>query len=89
MDDLVSDFSAIHHIHELSTLTGPAFFRLAFRLGAYEGVIAARMREARQQEGASQQASPYAPPQQQREMVPATRAALENTEGFKGIFSFG
>lgn len=89
MNDLVSDFSAIHRIRDIGTLTGPAFFALAFRLAAYEGVIRARMREAtaQEQEG-SGQASPHAP-QQRREKVPATKVALQNTEAFNGIFSFG
>lgn len=88
MDDLVSDFSAIHRIHDLGTLTGPAFFRLAFRLAAYEGVIRARMREARaEQEGPPQPGSPYAP-QKPREVVPASRAALQAHPEFSKLISF-
>lgn len=46
------------------------------------------MVEQQQDQPQQQQAAP-GQGQQRREMVPATRAALENTEAFKGIFSFG
>lgn len=45
MDDLESDFSAIHRIDDIYALDGPKFFRLAHRISAYQGVIAARAME--------------------------------------------
>ena len=88
MADLVSDFSAIHGIHDIGTLTGPAFFSLAFRLAAYEGVIRARMREAAaEQEGPARPGPLYAP-QKPREVVPASRAALQAHPEFSKLISF-
>ncbi|MDQ3760970.1 MAG: hypothetical protein M3460_04525 [Actinomycetota bacterium] len=45
LDDLESDFSAIHRVDDIHILDGPRFFRLAYRLGAYSGVMAARVAE--------------------------------------------
>ena len=45
MDDLASDFSAIHRITDMSRLTGEAFFKLAFRMSAYQSVMQARVLE--------------------------------------------
>jgi hypothetical protein len=89
MDDLVSDFSAIHRIRDVRTLTGPAFYKLAFRLAAYEGVIRIRMRESLRESGGdtSQQASPYAQ-SAPREVVPATRVALQAHPEFSRLISF-
>lgn len=42
LDDLESDFSAIHRIDRMWELDGPKFFRLAYRMSAYRGVM--RMR---------------------------------------------
>lgn len=93
MDDLVSDFSAIHGIRDIRTLTGPAFFRMAFRLAAYEGVIRARFRAAHQrqeQSSPSPQRSLYGPDGGgQREVVPATKAALQAHPEMSRMFSFG
>lgn len=46
MDDLDSDFSAIHRVDDYRTLPGPRFFSLAMRLAAYPGVMRARVRVA-------------------------------------------
>ena len=43
LDDLASDFSAIHRITDMSRLTGEAFFKLAFRMSAYQSVMQARV----------------------------------------------
>ena len=45
LDDLASDFSAIHRITDMSRLTGEAFFKLAFRMSAYQSVMQARVLE--------------------------------------------
>jgi hypothetical protein len=68
-------------------LSGPAFFRLAFRLPAYEGVMRARVAELlRDEDGPAPQAQAS---EQQRTVVPATRAALQASPAFQGIISFG
>jgi len=80
----------------MTALDGPAFFRLAHRMAAYRGVMRERVAAAREDGGhtaaapAARDATPE-PPQRPggRNMVPASRAALENEPGFAGIFSFG
>jgi hypothetical protein len=90
LDDLASDFSAIHGIRDMTKLSGAAFLKMAYRMSAYESVMQARYRE---QDGGSQQASPGGAAQPrsggQREMVPATKAALQANPVMAGIFSFG
>lgn len=44
LDDLRSDFSAIHRIDDMYALSGPDFMRLAYRLPVYQGVMQARLR---------------------------------------------
>lgn len=39
LDDLESDFSAIHRISDMYSLPSPMFFRFAERIGAYKGVM--------------------------------------------------
>ncbi len=41
--DLESDFSAFHRVEDITQLDGPRFFRMAYRLSAYQGVMAARL----------------------------------------------
>jgi hypothetical protein len=43
LDDLQSDFSAIHRIDDMYALDGPTFMRLAFRLPVYQGVMRQRL----------------------------------------------
>lgn len=45
MDDLESDFSVFHRVEDITALDGPRFFRLAHRIFAYAGVMAARLAE--------------------------------------------
>lgn len=40
--DLESDFSALHRIDDMGELPSDRFFRMAYRLAAYGGVMAAR-----------------------------------------------
>lgn len=76
-------------------LPGRVFCRLAWRLTAYQSVTRARALAMLEEHEAAhpgttargQQATPPQP--QRREEVPATRTALESTEAFNGIFSFG
>ncbi|KPM55731.1 hypothetical protein ACG83_10660 [Frankia sp. R43] len=43
--DIESDLSAIHRIEDMYALSGPRFFRLAWRLAAYRGVMRMRAEE--------------------------------------------
>ena len=45
--DLASDFSAVHGIRDMLSLPGPVFFAFAYRLSAYQGVMAARVQGSR------------------------------------------
>lgn len=81
---------------DIRSLSGPAFFRFAFRLGAYQGVIQARMAEQQQREApaASGQRDGWQP---QREIASGTRESLEQIQanlsaaapGAPQLFSFG
>lgn len=56
---MCSDLSAVHGIRDATRLDSATFFTLAYRLTAYQGVIAARAAAQREQDGVS--ASPGAP----------------------------
>ena len=103
LDDLASDFSAIHGVRDVMLLSGPAFFRGATRLPAYRGVMRERLLAEQRDEPAqpqqSSRAQSYAPqpaigsgPQrdaQGRDVIPATKAAIQGHPELAGIFSFG
>lgn len=42
--DLESDFSRFHRVDDIYALDGPRFFRLAYRIVVYGGVVAMRAR---------------------------------------------
>lgn len=44
LEDLESDFSVFHRVEDIHLMAGPRFFRMALRLFAYDGVLAARAR---------------------------------------------
>jgi len=48
MADIESDLSVFHRVEDIESLDGPRFFRLAHRLPAYGGVMAARVAESEQ-----------------------------------------
>lgn len=75
LDDLESDFSAIHHVPDMLALPGPKFFRMAHRMVAYRGVMRARVEAQQDNEGGT------SAPNRSRsdvEYVPATRDAIES-----------
>ena len=86
LGDLASDFSAIHGIRDMLSLPGPVFFALAYRLSAYQGVMALRAAEQEAEESPEPQA------QAQRRAAPSEqvtpKAVLQNDAAFAGIFSF-
>lgn len=89
LDDIESDLSAFHRIDDYRALSGPRFFRLVWRLAAYQGVMQARAlaEHEREQPAPQSAASPAARPQDT--INPGTRTTLMADPAFAGIFSFG
>ena len=88
LDDLVSDFSAIHRISDITAMPGPGFFRAAWRLAAYQGVIAARAHEAREGQPDSSPSSTPVAARRDRVEVPATKAAIGLDPVLSKVISF-
>ncbi|MEV7770587.1 hypothetical protein [Kitasatospora sp. NPDC086791] len=86
LDDLASDFSVFHRIPDVTTLDGPTFLRLAWRMPAYEGVMRAAALAARE---ADTGPAPRMAPGRQEEINPGTRTALMADPAFAGLFSYG
>lgn len=86
LPDIESDMSVFHRIDDIYSMPGPKFFRLAWRLAAYQGcmrdnaITAARRLQA---EG------PLQLPATTPAAAPATRAVIGANREFAGIFSFG
>ena len=90
LDDIASDMSVFHRIDDVTALDGPRFFRLAWRLSAYTGVMQARVvaeSEADHDRPTAPSADPYRG--SPREVNPGTKASLMAEGAFQGIFSFG
>lgn len=51
LSDLESDFSAIHGIDDIYSLPGPRFFRFAYRITAYQGLLSALQQKQQEQTG--------------------------------------
>lgn len=84
LDDVEADFRAFYGLtpEQIVTMTGPHFLALVWRLGAYQGVVAARMREesAPRATGGIKGADT---------VVESTPAALAADPAFAGLFTFG
>lgn len=63
LDDIESDWSAIHRISDIRRLSGPRFFAWTMRLFAYPGALQARatVEQAEQQEQPEPQPEPDVP----------------------------
>lgn len=48
LDDIESDMSVFHRVDDIYDMEGPRFFKMAWRLPAYSGVMTARLEEERQ-----------------------------------------
>ncbi|MGW3196351.1 hypothetical protein ACWDBD_17530 [Streptomyces sp. NPDC001118] len=92
LDDIASDMSVFHRIDDVTALDGPTFFKLAWRLPAYTGVMQARALAE------SEPSSPAQPATQQpftyggaarQDINPGTKATLMAEPAFAGVFSFG
>jgi hypothetical protein len=94
LPDLESDMSAFHRVDDIWSMPGARFFRLAWRLPAYEGVMRARVmteREtgtvvAEQRPASATQEQPPAPPRRPRE--PVAEAAVSGDPALGRVFSF-
>jgi hypothetical protein len=90
LDDIASDMSVFHRIDDAMTLDGPTFFKLAWRLPAYTGVMQARaIAESESSSPQQPAAAPHTFQAGQRDINPGTRATLMAEPAFQGIFSFG
>jgi hypothetical protein len=89
LDDIASDMSVFHRVDDIGEMDGPTFFKIAYRLSAYAGVMAARHMAEREEQPHAAVAAPatYAAPQQ--DINPGTRATLMADPAFQGVFSFG
>jgi hypothetical protein len=85
----VSDFSVFHRVDDITTLPGPVFCRMAWRLASYQGVMAIRVAEARGEldggGGGQQRDAPGPRPRAAEGVVTASTVHPDH----KGIFSFG
>jgi hypothetical protein len=88
LDDLASDFNVFHRVPDVSVLDGPTFFRLAWRMPAYEGVMRVRATAA-QQDDAGSGTMPQMAPGRYEEINPGTRTALAADPAFASLFSYG
>jgi len=95
LDDLESDFSAIHGIENMYDLPSRKFLAMAERLAAYDGVMAARLAKhhtAGQQGHSQPQQTPQTAPQRPEEVkeLPSSlgvlSAALPAEDGFPAVF---
>lgn len=91
LGDLESDFSVFHRVEAMTELDPRRFFRLAVRLAAYQGVLAARVMEQQQPENQSGagSAAPVGRHYSPDRMVAPTRDAIEADPILSGIVSFG
>lgn len=74
----------------MTVLPGVVFFRLAWRLSAYAGVVQILARA--EQEGAGTPAAPPGGPSlgaRPREVNPGTQTLLKADPAFSGLISFG
>lgn len=75
LDDLESDFRVFHRIDDMYSIPGPLFFKLAFRIPAYGGVMRALV-EAELAEEQGDSPGPGMQGQSDAREVPATPGAL-------------
>ena len=90
LDDIASDMSVFHRIDDVTVLDGPTFFRLAWRLPAYAGVMQARALAASDESSPQQSAAATNTlPPGRRDVNPGTQTTLMAEPAFQGVFSFG
>lgn len=89
MADIESDMSAIHRIEDAYSLPGPRFFRLAWRLAAYQGCMRDRQMAAAVAARGDGQPAAQPAPVEPAHRQPATRTLIQSNRDYQGIFSFG
>lgn len=92
LDDIASDMSVFHRIDDVLAMDGPAFFKLAWRLPAYTGVMQARAIEESESSAPAQPAAqrPFTYGATARQDInPGTKTTLMAEPAFAGVFSFG
>jgi hypothetical protein len=80
--DLMADFRAIYRIDDPSEISAPDYFALAYRLPAYQGMVAARVSE--QQEVERRETGG-----KRARKVESTRASIESDPELGSVISFG
>lgn len=81
--------SVFHRIDDVTVLDGPTFFKLAWRLPAYAGVMQNLVTQQQLEEnGSAPRPADYSSAPAQ-DVNPGTRAALQADPAFAGLFSFG
>jgi hypothetical protein len=75
LEDLRSDFSAIHRIDEIERMPAPRAYSLAYRISAYESVTRARLRARH-----AKKAAPAGPQE-----MKASRWLAQNPRALEGI----
>jgi hypothetical protein len=88
LDDIESDLSVFHRIDDPYSLDGPRYFRYAWRLAAYQGVMQARVNAQQQDSEPQQRPFEYGAPAG-GDINPGTQTTLRADPAFAGIFSFG
>jgi hypothetical protein len=90
LDDLASDFSAFHRIDDIEAMDAVRFFKLAVRLPAYAGVLAARALAEQQaaESGSSPSGSPASRSSDDYQVAP-TRQAMAADPVLSQVMSFG
>jgi hypothetical protein len=86
LDDIASDLSVFHRIDDPYLLDGPRYFRLAWRLAAYQGVMQARVAAEQRASEPQQRPFEYGAP---ADINPGTKTTLQADPAFAGVFSFG
>lgn len=89
LDDIESDLSVFHRIDDIWSMPGPRFFRLVWRLAAYQGVMQARALAEREKAPAER---PFEYGQRSRpgvEWNPGTAESIQADPALRQLFSFG
>ena len=77
IEDLRSDFSAIHRIDEIERMPAPRAYSLAYRISAYETVTRARLRARHAKQNASRPTCP--------QEMKASQWLAQNPRALEGI----
>lgn len=91
LDDIESDFSVFHRVDDVWSMSGPRFFKLAWRLPAYQGVMQARA-VAESERSPVERPFEYGQPSSAAGGVqwnPGTAQSIQADPAISQLFSFG